>query len=245
VSPFKTRADRSGASGSEDTSDPFSEVDGRAAWGLPPDDIGPWSRTKRRWYKRGSVLALAAVVVIGGVSALVDVPQKDTVSQQAAAMSASVKAVNTGVHPCTFAISQAFSFLSDIRGDTISSSERSQIPGLMKTDVQACSFVDQSEVTLSTITVPNTKAGAHLGFLIKDVYLWSTSDAVAAMDDINSLITDPHDVAAEKTLTKQEGLLEKDRSAAVRQVDAMARSLDNARLPALQLPNLPAPAKAP
>ncbi|MGH8981873.1 MAG: hypothetical protein ACRDWE_12800 [Acidimicrobiales bacterium] len=246
-SPTRTTTDGTTTPGGPGGAGGGDGWNGNGHGALPPapdDALSPWSRPKRPWYKSGVVIAVAAIVVIGGASVIADLPTKNTTSAQVAAMQTSLKAIDTGVHPCTYALSEAFSFLEGIRADTLTPSQRAQVPGFMKTDVQACSLVSETEVNLSTITVPNTKAGTALGYVIKDIYLWTTSDAVAAMSQIDALISNPHDASAQKALDKQERRLSKDRAAADREVALINRDLGHANVPDPKLPDLPHPATA-
>jgi hypothetical protein len=184
---------------------------------------------------------VAAIVVVVGASVIADLPQRTTRSEQVATAATVISSVDTGIQPCTYAVSQAFSLYQSETSGTLTASERAQVPGLVNEDGQACSFANQSVLSISTITLPNTPAGRDLGSVVKSVYQWMTSDAVAAVDDIGSLIAKPHDADARSDLAKQERLLASDREAADRALQAANRALGGAHVSDPALPALPGP----
>jgi hypothetical protein len=202
--------------------------------GTPP-------HAKRPWYRGGAIVVVAAAVVVVGASVIADLPQHTSKSQQASEAATVIKAVDTGIDPCTYAVSQAFSLYQSEAAGALTATERAQVPGLMSGDEQACSFTDQSVVNLSTITLPNTPAGRDLGSVITAVYEWMTSDAAGAMNDLQLLIGDPHDARALSNLAKEERLLASDRAAADRHLQAASRALGGAHIPDPALPKLPGP----
>lgn len=205
--------------------------------GTPP--LPPFG--KRPWYRSGAIIAVAAVAVVVGASVIADLPKHNSTAQQASQATTVIKSVDTGIHPCTYAVSEAFSLYQSEEQGTLTASERSQVPGLMNDDAQACSFANQGVVNISTITLPNSPAGRELGTVIDTVYKWMTSDAVGAMDDLETLLSDPHDAAAKSDLAKEERLLAADRTSADRGIKTVERALGGAHVPDPALPRLPGP----
>ena len=91
---------------------------------------------------------------------------------------------------------------------------------------------------LSTVEVPNSAAGKHLGQLVSTVTLWATSDALSAIEEIQTLSSDPTTAAGRRRLAHDELLPGRDRAQAQSQLSAADQIL-RARLPALHLTTVP------
>lgn len=211
--------------------------------GAPPasDPFAP--PPPKPWYKRSTAIGAAALVVIAGAAVVADLPTHATTSDHIATVATDVKAINTNVHPCGFAVAQAFSFYRQVTGGQLSATDRARVPGYLRDDQTACSFTDQSVINLGTLTLPQTAAGRQLADVVKSVLTWETSDGVAAIDDIETLVTTPRDAQAKADLLKQERLLASDRAAtdrAMQRVNAALGPTAHVRPPAL--PRLPTPA---
>ena len=73
------------------------------------------------------------------------------------------------------------------------------------------------------------------------VTLWATSDAAAAIEQVQALVSNPSDALAKQLLVHDEQLLADDRALAGSELDA-ADALLQAKLPPLRLLKLPASA---
>lgn len=195
----------------------------------------------RPWYRRPVALVAAIVVVVVGASVIADLPQHSTPAQQAATIASVVKSINSDVHPCTFAVSEAFSIYRQESAGTLSAADRARVPGFLNDDASACSMTDQSVVQLGTLTLPQTAAGRELGTAIKGVLEWETSDAVAAIDDIQLLQDHPGNAATLADLRKQQRLLTADRKTAKQAVRAASYDLGGADIGTPALPRLATP----
>ena len=80
-----------------------------------------------------------------------------------------------------------------------------------------------------------------MGRVVSTVTLWATSDAVSAIDQIRALSSDPSDGTARSLLRHDEQLLAHDRALAESELGA-AGAIVQAKLPALRLAQVPAPA---
>jgi hypothetical protein len=109
---------------------------------------------------------------------------------------------------------------------------------MMRDDQTACSFTSSDIYDLSNVEGTGTPAGKNIGNVVNVVTLWATSDALGAIEDIQSLYSDPGDGSALKNLSKQEGALARDRATADADVTAADRIL-KANLPMPDLPDLP------
>jgi hypothetical protein len=204
-----------------------------------PDPFAPPRR--RPWYLRSTAIAAAALVVVAAAAVVVDLPTHATTADHVATIATEVQAINTDVHPCTYAVTEAFSlYRRETRGQ-LSASERARVPGLLRDDQVACSFTDQSVVNLGTLTLPQTAAGQQLSGVVKGILLWETSDGVAAIDDIQALVANSGDAHARADLAKQERLLASDRSLVHRAMASVNAALGGAHVPPPALPRLPTP----
>lgn len=194
----------------------------------------------RPWYRRWAVWVAAAVVVVG-VSIVADLPTPQNLHQQASTAAAVVKEIVTGLHPCEYAATQSFTIYRRYVHGTFPQADRSYVPQYLREDQQACSFENTAIFGMSTITVPNSAAGARLNAIIKTTLDWATSDANGAIVDIQTLVVHPTDEKALRNLAKREHALAGDRATAVNDLRAAERDLHGSALPSLELPALSAP----
>lgn len=204
-------------------------------------DAGP---ARRPWYRRTGVLVVVVVVVLLAITVVTDLPQNASPKQEAATAAAVVKAIDTDIHPCAFAVRQTFDLYRDEDRSTTTAADRAQIPKLMDDDQAACSFSNGTIFDLSTITVPGSAAGHDMGDVVNTVTLWVTSDALAAIEAIQTLTARPEDRAALTKLDAEERLLASDRAKADADV-AAANHLLGSHVAAPALPRLPVPAGGP
>ena len=61
----------------------------------------------------------------------------------------------------------------------------------MSDDQTACSFTNEDIFDLTGIQVPGTPAGKQLGQMVATATLWTTSDALRAIEDVQTLMSDP------------------------------------------------------
>lgn len=212
-------------------------------------ELGPIPGFTRRprgrgWYRRWWLVIL---VVVGLVAAAVvsDLPTPQTTRQQATADAGVVREIATGIHPCAFAVEEAFrTFLVPSSKGTLSSVSRGFANQYLNQDQQACSFESTAIFGMATITVPNSPVGSRLSAIIKTVFEWTTSDANGAIVDIRTLVKDPTNAAALRDLAARERLLAKDRAKAERDLRGAEADLGGLPLPSLGLPSFPGPARS-
>ncbi len=190
------------------------------------------------WYKRTWVLAAAAVAVVVIASVAVDLPAHTTVAADTADQTSLMQQINGDVDGCSYGVKETFTIYQDLKDGSLTSSDRAEAPSMMRDDQTACSFTSSEIYDLSNIEGTGTPAGKDIGEEVSVVTLWATSDALAAIEDIQNLDTDPGDRAALRNLSIQEVALAKDRATADGLVTAADRIL-KADLPSPDLPNLP------
>ena len=105
----------------------------------------------------------------------------------------------------------------------------------MSDDQAACSFTNENIYDLANIQVPGTPAGKHLGQLVAAALLWTTSDSLRAIEDVQTLMNNSSNASALHSLSTEEARLATDRSSAISQEEAANRALDT-RLPPVDLP---------
>lgn len=205
----------------------------------------PWEPDPARtpWYRRRAFLVGAGVVVVVAVAVLSDLPTPTSRVADIAAESAVIAEINTDVGPCVFSVHEALTLYADESG-RLSAADRSQIPGLLRDDQNACSYTSAGIFDLSDIDVLGTPAGKQVAQAVNTATVWSTSDALAAIEAVQSLTADPVDKKARTMLEGDEKLLAADRAKATSEIDDAGRLLAT-RLPALDistqvLPGVPA-----
>jgi hypothetical protein len=189
------------------------------------------------WYKRRGVLVTGAIVVIIAASVIVDLPRQTTATQDTAAQTSLINEINRDVAGCGFAVRESFAIYQDMRTGALTTSDRSQAPKMLRDDQTACSFTNSSIFSLSTVEVPGSPAGKSIGQVVNVATLWATSDALAAIEDIQSLYSNQGGTTTVADLSKQEVALAKDRALAISYVDAADKVL-GATLPVPNLPEL-------
>ncbi len=198
---------------------------------LSPGQAGPW-------YRRKSFLVPAVSAVIVAAIVVSDLPQSNSRAAEVSNSASEVSQVNENVGPCSFALSESFSIYNDLISGSLSPSEQSQVPSLLNDDQSACSFTDDSIYNLSTLDVPGGTYGNDLGQMVSAVTLWATSDALAAIEEIQVLDTTPSDLKARNDLTEDVRVLGHDRAQALGELQAVDKLLGT-HLAALHLAEPP------
>ena len=195
----------------------------------------------RPWYRRRSMLVGGAVLVILAITVLSDLPVNTSRAQDIASEHSVMQELNSDIAPCALAVHQALAIWDLQAAHTLTAGERASTPGLLSDDQSACSFTNESIFDLTNIEVPGSPAGKKIGDLVATATLWTTSDALRAIEDVQKLMNDPTDVSSLRDLSVEERQLAADRRTANAQEDAANRILDT-RLPAPDMPVLPQPA---
>jgi hypothetical protein len=195
----------------------------------PPAKVPLWQR------HRGLLIALVVFVIVL-ITVISDLPVSTSRADDISAERTVMSEVNTDLAPCALAIRQAIGIWNLQAAHQLTPADRAPTPGLLSDDQTACSFTSEDIFDLTTnIQVPGTTAGKKLGQLIAVATLWTTSDALRAIEDVQTLMSDPGDTSVERNLAKEEGLLASDRTSAVSEEQAADRALDT-RLQPVDLP---------
>jgi hypothetical protein len=193
------------------------------------------------WYKRTWVIVTFAIAVVVGASILVDLPQPVSNADDIASQTATLKEINSDVAPCRYAITETFLIHHDQVTGALSPTDRQTATKMLNDDQSACSFTNSSVYDLTNnIDVQDTAAGKYVDRMLSVTTTWVTSDALAAVEDIQTLYLHPGDTTATRDLAAQEKLLAHDRAQAIfdiQQADALLRT----QLPDPNIPSLPTP----
>jgi hypothetical protein len=184
------------------------------------------------------VLVPGAVAIILAITVLTDLPQHTSRSAEISGDRSVMSQVNADVGPCSYAVGESFTIYAGLTAHSLTHSELEQVPGLLRDDQLACSFTDDSIYQLSTLEVPGSAAGKDLGQMVSTVTLWASSDALSAIEQMQTLYSHPNSSTALARLRDDERLMNSDRSQALAQLndaDAVLRT----RLPALKLTQAP------
>lgn len=183
----------------------------------------------------------AVVVAVLAVTVITDLPENSSIASQVSTDKSVIQQVNADVGPCAYAANESFTIYADQKAHSLSQSDISRVPGLLRDDQTACSFTSDSIYELtSDVDVPSSSSGKPLGEMVGTVTLWATSDALSAIESIQTLSDDPGNKAALAQLAKEERLLASDRALALSQLQAADKVLGT-KLPDINLPALPDP----
>jgi hypothetical protein len=207
----------------------------------PPAEPGPAAGSAPvPWYRRRAALVGAGVAVVLAITVITDLPVHSSRAADVSAERSVMKEVNTDVGGCAYAVHESFLIYQKESDGSLTLTQRGQVPGLLRDDQAACSFTNEAIFNLANIEVPGSPAGKHLGALVGTTTLWATSDALGAIEDIQTLSTQPTNNRALTDLGHRERTLTTDRRSARAEVAAADRVL-NTHLPPPDLPALPAP----
>ena len=177
-------------------------------------------------------IAIAAVIVI---TVLSDLPVSTSRASDISAERSVMSEVNTDLAPCAYAIHQAIGIWKLQAAHQLIPAEKAPTPGLLSDDQSACSFTNEDVFDLSNVQVPQTTAGKQLGQMVATATLWTTSDALRAIEDVQTLTNDPGNAAALHSLSVAQNQLAADRASALAHERAADRALAT-HLPPVDLP---------
>jgi hypothetical protein len=200
---------------------PPAEPTGRPAW----------------WQRHRGLLIAAAVLVILLITVLSDLPVSTSRADDIGAERSVMSEVNTDLAPCALAIHQAVGIWNLQATHELTPADRAPTPGLLGDDQTACSFTNENIYDLADIQVPGTAAGKQLGQLVATVTLWTTSDSLRAIEDVQTLMGDPGNATVLHNLSMEEARLATDRRLAIAQENAADRNLGT-HLPRVDLPQI-------
>jgi len=210
-------------------------VPGPPAVGAAPTDDAV---VRQVWYKRTWVIVTTAIIVVVGASILIDLPRPLSNAEDVTSQNASLKEINTDLAPCGYALQETFLIRHDQVSGTLTQADRTSATKMLLDDQMACSFTNSSIFDLTNnIQVQDTAAGKYVDRMLSTATTWATSDALAAVEDIQYLYLHPGDPAKTADLRKQVQLLAQDRAEAfgdIQQADTILHThLSDPNIPTL------------
>jgi hypothetical protein len=194
---------------------------------VPTPSIGKTPVWQRH---RGLFIGLAVFVVLL-VTVLTDLPVSTSRADDINAERSVMSEVNTDLAGCALAVNQAIGIWNLLAAHALTPAERAPTPGLLSDDQSACSFTNENIYDLANIQVPGTPAGKQLGQLLAAALLWTTSDSLRAIEDVQTLMNNPNNVATRRNLSSEETQLAKDRLDAMKDEQGADRTLDTHLVP--------------
>ncbi|MGO8863559.1 MAG: hypothetical protein ACLQRH_22780 [Acidimicrobiales bacterium] len=189
-------------------------------------DPTPSDRKARIWHRHRGLLVGLTVFVVLLITVLTDLPVGTSRTDDISAERSVMSEVNTDLAPCALGTQQAIGIWRLQAAHELTPAERSPTPGLLNDDQSACSFTSEEIFDLVNMEVPGTPAGKHLGQVISTATLWTTSDALRAIEDVQTLMNDPNNASVLHNLSAAEKQLAADRRSALAEEDAADRTLD-------------------
>lgn len=187
------------------------------------------------WRRHRGLAITAVAFVILLITVLTDLPTSTSRAADISAERSLMSEVNSDLAPCALALNQAVGIWNLQAAHQLTAADRAPTPGLLEDDQTACSFTSEGIYDLANIDVPGTAAGKHLGQMVGIATLWTTSDALRSIEDVQRLMSNPGDSGARADLTKQEVQLTSDRRHALAQ-EAAADRLLATHLPPVDMP---------
>jgi hypothetical protein len=201
------------------------------------DDQDP-SNAKPRWYRRRATLVAGAVAVVAAVTVITDLPVHTSRASDISSEQGVMSELNPDLAPCVLAVHEALEIWGDQSAHTLSLANQAESASLLRDDQNACSFTNESIFDLSNIEVPGSPAGKDMGDLVATSVLWTTSDALKAIEAVQTLMIHGQDESALSSLAHAEDAMAADRAAGLREVDRADHVLDTT-LPRPDMPAMP------
>ena len=178
------------------------------------------------WQRHRRLSIALVVLVIALITVLTDLPTSTSRASDISAETSVMSEVNSDLQPCAYSIHQALTIWSLASTHRLSAADRAPTPGLLSDDQSACSLTNESTYDLaSNIQTPSTAAGKQLAQLVATATLWTTSDALEAVEAVQTLMTKPGDAGARHGLETAEAEMARDRRVALTAEDAADRDL--------------------
>lgn len=191
------------------------------------------------WQRHRRLSIATVVIVIALITVLTDLPTGTSRASDVSAERSVMSEVNSDLGPCAYGVHQALGIWALASTHHLSAADRAPTPGLLSDDQSACSLTNQGTYDLaSNVQPPTTAAGKQLGQLIATATLWTTSDALRSIEDVQTLLNNPSNAAARRDLKTAEAQLARDRASAIANEAAADRDLDT-RLAPVDLPAQP------
>ena len=145
------------------------------------------------WQRRRGLTIGILVLVILVITVLTDLPTSTSRASDISAEQSVMTEVNSDLDSCALAIHQAVGIWTLQSAHKLTAADRAPTPGLLSDDQTACSLTNESIFDLANIDIPGTAAGKHLSQMVASALLWSTSDALRVIEDVQTLMGNSND----------------------------------------------------
>lgn len=193
---------------------------------------------KSPWYRRRAVLVGAGLAVVLAITVITDLPVHTSRAADISSEKGVLSELNTDLAPCAYAVHEAITIWGEQTARTLSAADRATSVSLLRDDQAACSYTNETIFDLSNIEVPGSPAGKDMGNLVATATLWTTSDALQAIEAVQALMHNGHEVPALRSLTEAETRLAADRRAGLTE-ESKANHILDTNLPRPDMPALP------
>ena len=203
----------------------------------------PTKTRAERWrsWKRTGLPVVAVILIVVVVAVITDLPSHESLAGERSQAAALVTEVNSYLEPCVYSLkTEASPVFRQWLANTLDASDRAKTPALLTDDASACSFTSDNINNLSQIEEPGTGAGKYLSLVVGIALTWSTSDALATIEDMLLFVHGQHTQAAILDLRRRDSSLASDRRQALSAMDEARRYLKGG-LPNLNMPTLKVP----
>lgn len=200
---------------------------------VPADSDLP--RPAKPWWKSRSALIAFGVFAVAAITVVTDLPLSSSPASNVASARSVVGEVAGDVAPCSYAVNESLRLYEDVRTGTLSKSDRSEVPGLVRQDYAACSLTDASIDDLAGIDEPNSPLGRDLNQIVSQTLNWCVPNAMRMIGDVSVLIERPRNVAEKIALTKSERELVREDALIEKSVSELKLFLATKSLPHLDL----------
>jgi hypothetical protein len=190
------------------------------------------------WYRRRAVLVGGALVAVLAITVITDLPVHASRAADISSEKGVMTELNADLAPCAYAVREAITIWSEQSTHTLSAADRATSASLLRDDQAACSFTNQTIFDLSNVEVPGSAAGKEMGDLVATATLWTTSDALQAIEAVQALMLNAHDRTAVRSLAQAEARLAADRRAGLTE-ESKANHILRTNLPRPDMPALP------
>jgi hypothetical protein len=196
----------------------------------------PSSGQTRPWYRRRAVIVALVLAAVVAVTVVTDLPVHTSRASDISSEEGVISELNTDLAPCVLAVHEALEIWGDQSAHTLSAKDLATSASLLRDDQNACSFTNETIFDLSNIEVPGSPAGKDMGDLVATSVLWTTSDALRAIEAVQALMLNGHDAGAQSALLKAERAMAADRQKSLAELARADRLLDTH----LTRPDIPA-----
>ena len=104
--------------------------------------------------------------------------------------------VNTDLAACALAVHQAIGIWNLQAAHELSAADRAPTPGLLERRSDGLLVHQRGHLRPGRHPGPGTPAGKQLGQMVATATLWTTSDALRAIEDVQTLMNDPADAGS-------------------------------------------------